>query len=234
MVRRLFLSLALVGTVNYSQAGVLEQSGAKILEEKNLGSIKQVVIEFKNGRKEVGYITKDNKYLIIGNVIDAKTGENITAKKYRELDRVDVSKVPLDEAVKLKFGKGTKKLIMIADPDCPFCKRAYKWLKDKDVEVYLYLFPLNIHPNAYSKSVKILCSKNPAKAYDEVEAEKELDVKACKEGENKLKKHILIANKLGVSGTPLFITMEGKKISGFNITALEKYLSNKNDKQLDR
>jgi len=122
------------------------------------------------------------------------------------------------------FGKGTKKLIMVADPDCPFCRKAYQWLKDKDVEVYLYLFPLAIHPQAKDKSVKILCSENPAKAYDEVEAGKELKVEACKEGENRLKKHILIANKLGINGTPLFITMEGKKISGFNVPALGEYL----------
>lgn len=106
---------------------------------KGFRDISQIVIQFPDGRKEVGYITKDNKYLIIGNVIDAKTGENITAKKYRELDKVDVSKVPLDEAVKLKFGKGTKKLIMVADPDCPFCKKAYQYLKTKMLKfIYSY------------------------------------------------------------------------------------------------
>ncbi|WP_041531183.1 DsbC family protein [Persephonella marina] len=227
MMMRMFLKNSILGLLacfSFSFAGVLEQTGAKIVEEKDLGDISQIVIQFPDGRKEVGYITKDNKYLIIGNVIDAKTGENITAKKYRELDKVDVSKVPLDEAVKLKFGKGTKKLIMVADPDCPFCKKAYQYLKNKDVEVYLFLFPLNIHPQAYDKSVKILCSKDPAKAYDKVESGNQLQVSKCKEGEDKLKRHILIANKLGVRGTPLFIDMQGHKINGLNIPELEEAL----------
>jgi len=231
MVKKFVYSFSLllsITTLSFADIRtILDNIGAKIVEKKDLGYIQQIVVKLKNGKKEVGYITKDEKFFIIGQVFDTKTGENLTRKKYEEINKIDVSKIPLEDAIKLKFGKGTKKLIMIADPDCPFCKRAYKWLKNKDVEVYLYLFPLNIHPNAYSKSVKILCSKNPAKAYDEVEAEKELDVKACKEGENKLKKHILIANKLGVSGTPLFITMEGKKISGFNVPTLEESLRKK-------
>lgn len=215
--------LALFMLSNSSFAGVLEKAGAKIVEEKDLGNIVQIVIEFPNGAKEIGYITKDNKYLLIGNVIDAQTGENITAKKYKELEKVEVSQIPLDEAIKL--GNGSKKLIMIADPDCPFCKKAYQYLKSKNVELYIFLFPLDIHPNAYEKSVKILCSKDTAKAYDEVENGNQLQIDKCKEGEDKLKKHILIATKIGVRGTPVFIDVStGYRIEGFNVSELEEVL----------
>jgi len=227
MMMKTLLKSSILGILTYcsfSFAGILEQLGAKVVEENDLGNIYQVVVQFPDGKKEVGYITKDNKYLIIGNVIDTQTGENITANKYKELDKVDVSKVPLDEAIKLKFGKGDKKLIMVADPDCPFCRKAYEYLKNKDVEVYLFLFPLDIHPKAKEKSVKILCSKDPAKAYDEVENNKELQTSECKEGEDKLKKHILISNTIGVRGTPLFVDMQGHKIEGFNINELEEAL----------
>ena len=228
MMKKILLKSSLLAFFTFyssSLAGVLEKSGAKVVEEKDLGSIVQVVIEFPNGAKEVGYITKDNKYLLIGNVIDVQTGENITAKKYRELEKVEISQIPLDEAIKIKFGNGNKKLIMIADPDCPFCRKAYQYLKNKDVEVYLFLFPLNIHPEAYDKSVKVLCSKDPAKAYDEVENSNQLQIDKCKEGEDKLKRHVLIATKIGVKGTPVFIdASSGYRIEGFNVSELEEVL----------
>lgn len=209
---------------NKLNIGLLDRAGAKIVQQKSLGDIIEIVVEFPNGNKEVGYVTKDNRYLIIGQVIDLKTNTNITKIKRDEVNKVDFSKIPLEYALHIKFGKGGKKLVMVSDPDCPFCRKAFNYLKEKDVDLYIYLFPLEIHPNAYNKSVQILCSKDPVKAMIEAEEGKSINVEKCKEGEDNLKRQILIATKLKVNGTPLFITEEGKRINGANIPEIERYL----------
>ena len=218
------LTAGFISLAHASDLKVLEKMGAKILSQKSLGDIIEIVVKLPNGEKKVGYVTKDNKYLIIGQVIDLNTGKNITRKKQEELDKVDFTKLPLNDALHIKFGKGGKKLVMISDPDCPFCKRAFNWLKNQNVDLYIYLFPLNIHPGAKEKSIKILCSNNSVKAMIDAEEGKPVKAKQCKRGENKLKEHILIATKIGVRGTPLFITEGGKKINGANIPRLEEYL----------
>lgn len=222
MKSAIFVILAFF-TLVFSQPQILKSIGAKLIEERDLGSLREYVIE-KNGRKMIVYETKDGKYLIIGAILDAKSGKNLTKERYKEINKVDFSKIPLDEALHLKFGKGGKKLVMVSDPDCPFCKRAHEYLKTKNVDLYVFLFPLDIHPNAYKKSVKILCSKDKAKAYDEALSGRDINTKECKEGENLLKKHILVGQILGVRGTPLFVKENGEKIEGFVVSELEEYL----------
>ncbi len=220
-----FLILSLAG-FGFAEPEIFKQYGIKVLEERNLGSLKELVVE-RNGKKMLIYMSKDGKYLLIGALVDAKTGKNLTKERYREINRVDVSKLPLEDALKITFGKGGKKLIMISDPDCPFCRKAHAYLKNKNVELYVFLFPLNIHPEAFSKSVRILCSEDKTKAYDTALSGGEVKADRCKEGEDRLKKHILVGQIIGVSGTPLFIREDGIRIEGFNVKELEDYLGGK-------
>ena len=219
----LILSLAGFG---FAEPEIFKQLGIRVLEERNLGSLKELVVE-RNGRKMLIYMSKDGKYLLIGALLDAKTGKNLTKERYKEINRVDVSKLPLEDALKITFGKGGKKLIMISDPDCPFCRKAHAYLKNKDVELYVFLFPLDIHPEAFSKSVRILCSEDKVGAYDTALSGGKVSAERCGEGEKMLKKHILVGQIVGVAGTPLFIREDGIRIEGFNVKELEDYLGGK-------
>ena len=211
-------------SLSLAEPEIFKRLGLKVVQERDLGSIREYVVE-KGGKKMIIYETKDGKYLFVGALIDPKTGKNLTKERKREIERVDISKLPLGDAIKITFGKGGKKLIMISDPDCPFCRKAHAYLKKKDVELYVFLFPLvEVHPLAYLKSVQILCSGNKAKAYDVALSGGILKEGSCVSGENRLKKHILVGQLLGVSGTPLFITWDGYRIEGFNVKELEEYL----------
>jgi len=207
----------------YAEPQIFKAIGAKVIEKRNLGSLNEYVIE-KNSKKMIVYETKDGKYIIIGAVLDAKSGENLTKKRYAEINKVDFAKIPLKEAIHLKFGKGGKKLVMISDPDCPYCRRAHEYLKKKDVDLYVFLYPLPIHPDAEKKSKVILCSKNAAKAYKEAMEGKEIKGNVCKEGVEKLASHVLVGQIVGVSGTPTFVLEDGRKVEGLDIGTLEKYL----------
>lgn len=209
--------------VSFSEPQIFKALNLKVIEKRDLGSLNEYVVE-KNGKKIIIYETKDRRYLIIGVVLDAKTGRNLTKERYSQINKVDFSSIPLHRAIYLRFGKGGTKLVMISDPDCPFCRKAHQYLKNKNVDLYVFLYPLLIHPDAERKSKIILCSKNPAKVYNEVMEGKEIRGKICKEGIEKLNWHIYVGQFVGVSGTPTFVFENGTKVEGFDIYILERRL----------
>jgi len=201
--------------------------GGKIENECDLGFLKEYTIK-KGYKKYIVYSDQDGKHLIIGSLYNEKF-QNITKNRLREINKVDISKLPLEDAIKVKNGNGKKKLIMITDVDCPFCREAYNWLKkmdNKDLQVYVFLFPMKIHPEAMKKSIHILCSKNPVKELEKVKNDTVNEFYECKKGKAIIKKHMLLAEMVGVSGTPMFILGNGYKVEGFNKNELERYLNN--------
>lgn len=201
----------------------LSVTNATLVETRDLGNIYELIIQ-KENKKGILYATKDGKYLLVGSLID-ENNRNLTQERFEEITKVNFSELPLNDAIVIKKGSGAKKLVLITDVDCPFCKKAYQWLKEKtDYTLYVFFYPLPMHPNAYEKSIKVICSENKEAALSLAKEDKEIPAQKCPDGENLLKKHIALAEKLGVSGTPLFITETGKKISGFNQDLLEEYL----------
>ena len=194
---------------------------------KDLGNLYEVVASMPGRDKQIVYITKDGSYMLTGGSLVNKDKVNLTKDRYDEVNKVDVSKLPLKDAIVVKKGSGAKPLYLITDVDCPYCKKAYDWLKTQtDYTLYVFLFPLDMHPNATEKSIKILCDSNPEAALDLAHADKPLTVDKCESGEKMLQKHKALATQLGVSGTPLIILGNGIKMSGFNQKALEGYLKN--------
>lgn len=227
----IILAMVFVFTAQFGWCGVVEKFaqkfGAKIESERDIGFLKEFTLS-KGYKKFIVYSDKEGKHMVVGSLFNENL-QNETKKRLREVNKVDISKLPLEDAIKIKEGNGNKILVMVTDPECPFCKKAHKYLmgiNDKNLTIYAYLFPLKIHPQAYTKSVHILCSDNPAKEYDKVLKGEVKEFKSCSSGEDLLKKHMLLAEMLGVTGTPMFITKEGYKVEGFNKNEIEKYLNN--------
>ena len=198
----------------------------QVIEARDLGSLFELVAQEPGREKQVFYVTKDGEYLIAGNLIN-KDKVNVTQERSGEINKVDMSKIPLKDAVQIKKGNGAKKLIMFTDVDCPFCRKAYDWLKGQtNYTLYMFFFPLDIHPKSPGKTVQIFCSKNQETAIENAQSDKEIDAQKCEAGEKMLARHKAIAGEVGVDGTPLFLTDSGKKITGLQIPVLTNYLKN--------
>ncbi len=198
----------------------------EVIEARDLGSLFELVVKGPAGN-EIYYVTKDGAYLIAGGIIINGDKVNLTQKRREEVDRVDVSKLPLKDAIVIKRGNGAKKLIMFNDVDCPYCRKAYDWLKGQtNYTLYMFFFPLDMHPKSPEKSVQVFCSKDQETALENAQSDKEIDSQKCEAGEKMLASHRAIAGEIGIRGTPLFITDTGARISGLNSAELEKYLKN--------
>jgi thiol:disulfide interchange protein DsbC len=199
----------------------------EVIEARDLGSLYELVTKEPSRGKQIYYVTKDGAYLFAGGNLITRDKVNLTQKRFEEVNRVDVSKLPLKDAIEIKRGNGAKKVIMFSDVDCPYCRKAYEWLKKQNnYTLYLFFIPLEMHPKSPEKSVQILCAKNREAAIDLAQSDKDIGSKKCEAGEEMLARHRAIAGEIGVDGTPLFVTDTGARISGLQVPALESYLKN--------
>ncbi len=203
---------------------VFREGGIPSLRDVNILSIEQakakglweIGIE-KDGKKGILYLDFSKKYLILGQIIELKTSRSITQERFTELNRIDPSKIPLDGALLMGRKDAPKKIIVITDPDCPFCKRLHgeikKILKERnDIVFYIILYPLSIHKDAYWKSKSIICSKSIKLLEDNFDG-KDIPQPDCET--DQVQKNIKLVEGLGINSTPTMIYPDGRVLTGF-------------------
>lgn len=206
---------------------LLESGGSFVSFDnfKDIGPLYEVIIKTPDGKKVV-YITKDFDYLILGSLYD-KEAKNVTQERVKELNKIDISTLPLSDALIYKVGNGDRKIIVFVDPFCPHCKKIINHLKTKsDYSLYMYIFPLN--DKSKETSLKIFCTdKSAVDAY--LEAEK-LE-KTCDTAKEKLEKHINLAQKFNLRATPFVILGDGSNFYGANLQLIDEYFNKPGDKK---
>ena len=69
------------------------------------------------GRKVIVYLDYSGKHLMAGNLFLIQTKANLTQEKLQDLTRVDVSQIPLKDALVLGDKNAKYKVIVFSDPD---------------------------------------------------------------------------------------------------------------------
>ncbi len=161
------------------------------------------------------YTDAKAKYVLVGAVYDTDTKTNLTEARQRQLNRVNVAALPLDLAIKKVKGSGARKLIVFSDPDCPFCARFEKTLKNvDDTTVYTFLFPIDqLHPDAARKARMIWCAPDRVRAWDAHFDSGTLPDNPG-ECENPVAKTQEIGASLKINGTPTLIFADGSMVPG--------------------
>lgn len=167
----------------------------------------------KDGKKFAVYMDFAKKFLVEAQFIPLSE-----LGKPPEVKRLDVSKIPLADAVIMGSSKAKIKVIVFDDVDCPYCKKLHEEIKKvlkqrKDVAFYIKMFPLDIHPEAYNKSKSILCNKKSAKLLDDAFAGKELPKANCETKE--IDENLKLGRTLGIDGTPAIIFPDGSLRPGY-------------------
>ncbi|RME65676.1 MAG: hypothetical protein D6778_05900 [Nitrospirae bacterium] len=90
----------------------------KILYVKKspIKGIWEVAVETE-GNKNIVYLDSKKRYLILGQILDIAKRQNLTRAHLEDLRRVDVSKIPLDDAVVYGPRDAKKWVVVFSDPD---------------------------------------------------------------------------------------------------------------------
>ncbi|KQT41677.1 MULTISPECIES: DsbC family protein [unclassified Methylophilus] len=166
---------------------------------------------------QIIYTDEKFSFLIAeGRLVDPKTKKDITGDRLDELTKIDFNSLPLDQAIKVVKGNGSRKLVVFSDVDCPFCKRLEQneLTKINDVTIYTFLYPIEqLHPDAANKSRSIWCASNRVKAWQEWIFNNKLPSSTAK-CEVPLEKVGELAHKIGVNSTPTMFFENGKRMLG--------------------
>ncbi len=179
---------------------------------------------------ELVYADASGDYLVGGPLVDTQTHQNLTEARLNDYGKVDFNTLPLQQAIKVVKGNGSRQFAVFSDPDCPFCQELEKTLlKVTDVTMYVFLFPIAaLHPQATAKAHAIWCAKDRAQAWSQWMHEKQLpDIKAntvCSgDPVAELQK---LGEQLHVNSTPTLFFASGKRVAGaLPLDELQRLLS---------
>jgi thiol:disulfide interchange protein DsbC len=171
------------------------------------------------------YFAPRGNYMVFGEIWTPE-GKSVTATRREELESRQLQSLQLDQAVRI--GKGPNIVIEFTDPDCPFCRKAAEFFRERtDVTRFVFFSPLvQLHPDAEKKVAWVLGAKDRVKAYHEVmSGRKDRDTFPAPSAEaiGLVAGHRQLAARMGVMGTPMF-WVNGKVVQGANIPLIEDLL----------
>jgi thiol:disulfide interchange protein DsbC len=176
--------------------------------------------------EEIVYTDEKVSYLLVGNLIDARTRENVTETRKEKLATINFDELPLDAAIKTVRGNGKVALAVFADPNCGFCKRMERELSTlNDVTIYTFLYPIldpSTNGDSMRKSKAIWCARDRSKAWFDLMIKGVSPIMMGNCDTSAVEKNVALGQKLGINGTPTSFLRSGQRIIGARSTEIRK------------
>lgn len=174
------------------------------------------------------YFHSKTEWLFFGEIWD-KEGKNLTIESRTASAKKNMDRLPMESALTFGDLDGIE-IIEFTDPDCPYCRsyeRFYNSIKSSYKIKRKIFFDTRIHPDAINKVIHVICSDNQEEEYNKIYSGIKPEVyKTCDKSEEIIANHKLVAESLGVSGTPTFI-LDGEVVTGFRKSKITNFLNSK-------
>lgn len=199
---------------------LLKKTGTTVTSVKQSPSrgLFELLVE-RDGQKGILLMDYGRKHLIQGMVVDLEKLEPVSAHQQnlpqpKQQTSLDVNSIPASGAIIMGNPKGSKKLYVFTDPDCPYCRKGHAELQKlakiaPDVAIYVMLFPLPMHPAAYDKSRTVLETMSHD-MLDKAFEGKDLPKPKKESSRKTIDEIIKFANANGIHGTPTMVMPDGK------------------------
>lgn len=164
---------------------------------------------------EVLYTDEQGNYLIQGHLFDTKTRTDLTEARITKLTQIDFAGLPLKDAILIRQGTGTRKLVVFGDPNCGYCKKLERdLLALKDVSIYTFLYPI-LGPDSNVKSRDIWCAREPGKVWRSWMVDGATPPKAMGACDTAaLERNLALGSRHRVNGTPAVVFEDGSRSPG--------------------
>lgn len=154
-------------------------------------------------------------YVIVGPMVDTQTKQNLTEVRMNDHGKIDFGVLPLERAIKIVKGNGSRQFAVFSDPDCPFCQELEKTLLSvTDITMYVFLYPIaSLHPQAPAKAHAIWCAADRQQAWNEWMQQKKLPPAKTCSGDpiDALQK---LGDTLHINSTPTLFFANGRRVAG--------------------
>lgn len=178
------------------------------------------------GGGELFYTDEKTTFLLLGSLIDTKTRENVTEARLRKLSAVSFDSLPLESAIKIVRGNGSRRIAIFEDPNCGYCKRFERELaKVDDLTIYVFLYPI-LSPDSTQKSKAVWCAPDRAKAWLDLMLKDTVPPAGAASCETPIDKIVAYGRDKRISGTPTTFFEDGERVPGaMPIATFEKRLA---------
>lgn len=216
----LLVSLLLAIPAGAQQDPIAEKIKAELkkqIPEAQVDSVRKVpygnLYEVVVG-SELFYTDDKASFILLGSIVDMKTRENVSELRMRQLNKVAFDTLPLDQAIKIVRGNGSRRVAVFADPNCGYCKRFERDLLGvSDITVYLFLYPI-LAPDSMVKSKAIWCAPDRGKAWIDYMV-RDLAVPAdttC--ATPQIDRNVEYGKGKRITGTPTIFFEDGERVPG--------------------
>ncbi|MGE0874841.1 MAG: DsbC family protein [Burkholderiales bacterium] len=189
------------------RAGQLES-----VQKAPVSGLYEVVVRGPDGPR-IYYVDSAATVIITGRVIDAKSGRDLTQERQRELTAIKWESLPFQWAITSIRGTGRRKIAILSDPNCPYCKRFEEDLAKLD-DITIHILPWAVvKPESVRQAKAVWCSKDRARAWNDLMLRR-IEPRAPTDCDNPIDKIIEIGHKLGASSTPTWFLETGERYSG--------------------
>ncbi len=191
---------------------VVPNGNIKEIKMSPIKGLWQIDVETTDGRHGALYLDFSKKYLVAGQLVPVEQiGKPAPQRK------VDVSKIPLHDALVMGPKNAKKKVVVFSDPECPYCRELHKVIKQilakrSDIAFYIILNPLPMHQGAYKKAQAIICAKS-TEMLDDAFSGKPIPEPTCPP--DQVEKDKALAKSLDFNGTPTLVRDDGTVLSGY-------------------
>jgi thiol:disulfide interchange protein DsbC len=163
---------------------------------------------------QIVYMTKDAKYMIDGNLVDLSTSKNYTEDAKAAIRMSEIDAFGESDMVVYKPETVKHTITVVTDINCPYCRRLHKEIPkymENGIKVRYIFMPLK-GTEDINKTISVWCSDDRNAALDIAKAGGEIEAKKC---DNPIMKHMELARKLGIRGTPAIILENGDMLPGY-------------------
>jgi thiol:disulfide interchange protein DsbC len=172
----------------------------------------EVVVRTPDGLA-IYYVDSRATVIIAGKVFDAKTGRNLTEERERKLNAVKWETLPLQWAITMARGSGRRKIAILSDPNCPYCKRFEEDLaKLDDITVHILPYAI-IRPESVQQAKAVWCSSDRAKAWNDLMFRR-IEPRPERDCDTPVEKLVQFGRSIGATATPTWFLESGERFSG--------------------
>jgi thiol:disulfide interchange protein DsbC len=163
---------------------------------------------------EIFYTDEKVSFVFAGNIIDTTSRNNLTQVRLNKLTAIKFDELPLDRAVKLVRGNGSRRMAIFEDPLCGYCKKFEADLNSIDnITAYIFIYPI-LAEESRVKSNAIWCAKDKLVAWQDWMLRDKAPAPAAPDCKPPTDEVVALGQRLRVTGTPVTFFEDGERIVG--------------------